>query len=289
MTTYLILALLVVAGCTNGDSGHSDNVRLARVGSHYLTLNDARDNIPSFQLKQDSIKSLQNYRQNWIREQILLDEARKLNLEQQANIQKRLRNAREEVLKNSLKEVIIAQFTEETTITDRDILNYYNENKAQLTLRERFVQFRHVGTEKLSEARAAREALQNGTYWPDVARQYSLNAETEISNASKFWPVSNVLNDLSTMKPYIATLDSGAVSPIQREKDAYHFIQLVDSREEGDYSDPRWIKDQLKDWLLIEKQRKHYNSYIKNLYLNKKEDNDLDVYDVLTTDTLNTD
>lgn len=285
---YLIVAALAVTGCTHDNSGDSSQ-RLARVGNSYLTLNEALEEIPSFILEQDSIKSLQRYRDNWIRGQILLDEARKLNLEQQEIIQKRLKNAREEVLKNALKETVIAQFTESMTISDREILNYYEEHKEELQLSERFVQFRHVETEKLSEARAAREALQDGEYWPDVADQYSINAKLKIKNAEKYWPVSNVLNDLSTMKPYIATLDSGAVSPIQREHGAYHFIQLVDSRNEGDYADPRWIENQLKDWLRIERQRKHYNSYIKNLYLNKKEDNELDVYNVLPTDTINTD
>lgn len=286
LSIYLsMITLLLAVGCRQSN-GDRSSIRLARVGTNSLTLDEALDAIPSFVIKQDSIKALQQYRNNWIEEQILLDEARKLDLEQQQTVKKQLAKAREEVLVNALKKAITAQVTKTMTITDRDIINYYQKHKSQLKLDERFVQFRHLETEKLSEALAAREALQKGTYWPDVARQYSLNAEAKIKHAQKYWPVSTVLNDLSTMKPYIATLDSGAVSPIQREHGTYHFIQLVDSREKGDYTDPRWIEGQLRSWLVMERQRKHYNSYLKNLYLNKKEDNELDVFNVLPTDTL---
>lgn len=288
-TIGVFVFFLIFCQCTDIRTNGTKNVQLARVGSNYLTLDDAREEIPSFLLKRDSLQSLQNYRENWIREQLLLAEARSLQLEQQQTVRKRLVNAREEVLKSTLKELIIAQFSENVLITDREIQNYYEQHKAQLQLLERYVRFRHLETPELSIARAAREELRNGAPWPQVAHNYSLGPEAKINHAEKYWPVSSVLNELPSIKPYIATLDSGAISPIQRENGIYHFIQLTDARAEGDYSDPKWIKSELKDWLLIEKQRKHYNSYIKNLYLNAKEDNELDVFNVLPTDTLNID
>ncbi|MBN2731600.1 MAG: peptidyl-prolyl cis-trans isomerase [Balneolaceae bacterium] len=282
-------SFLVLCQCTDIRTGDTKNVQLARVGSNYLTLDDAREEIPSFLLKQDSLQSLRNYRENWIREQLLLAEARSLKLEQQETVKKRLANAREEVLKSALKELIITQTSKNVLISDHEIQNYYEQHKEQLQLPERYVRFRHLETPELSIARTAREELRAGTPWPQVARNYSLAPKAKINNAEKYWPVSSALNELPSIQRYIATLDSGAISPIQRENGIYHFIQLIGARAEGDYSDPEWIKSELKDWLLIEKQRKHYNSYVKNLYLNAKEDNELDVFNVLSTDTLNID
>jgi hypothetical protein len=156
-----------------------------------------------------------------------------------------------------------------------------------LVLPERYVQFRHLETSSLSSARIARQELQANVSWPEIARKYSQNSEQKILEARKFWPQSAVLNNEPQMKRYIATLDSGAISPIQRENSLYHFVQLIDSKAKGDYSELQWFTEVIKEWLLNEKQRKHYNAYVKNLYLNAKEDNEIDLFNVLSTDTVN--
>jgi len=278
---------LLLSGCDGGSTEDDKSVRLARVGSSYLTLEEARTNIPAFLLTQDSIRSLQNYREKWVREQLLLLEARNLQLSQQKQVQQRLDNARKEILTNALRDAVIAEFTKNVTISNQEMLNYYNKYKEQLVLPERYVQFRHLETSSLSSARIARQELQANVSWPEIARKYSQNSEQKILEARKFWPQSAVLNNEPQMKRYIITLDSGAISPIQRENSLYHFVQLTNSKAKGDYSELQWFTEVIKEWLLNEKQRKHYNAYVKNLYLNAKEDNEIDLFNVLSTDTVN--
>lgn len=285
----LALASIVIVQCDDIGAPESSETRLARVGSNYLTLNEARTAIAPFLLKEDSIQALKNYREQWIREQLLLGEANKLQLSQQESVQKKLFNARKEILKNALQEAIITDFTNKVNLSDQEIRSYFEQNKEQLILPERYVQFRHLETSSLSSARKAREQLQDNISWQEVARNYSQNAEQKIRNANKFWPESTVLVDVPIMKRYITTLDSGAVSPIQRFNGIYHMVQRVDERLKGDYADPQWFTNELKQWLLIEKQRKHYDSYVKNLYLNARKDNEIDVYNVMESDTVNPD
>ncbi len=288
----LPLLLLFVACSKNGYTDDT-SARLARVGSHYLTLKEAKNNIPDFAFEQDSIKVLKKYREEWIQEKLLLQKASDFQLTKQQTIQQRLQKARQEVLTSAVKELVLSEFNANIEISDQEALQYYQNHKEQFVLQERYVRFRHLSTENIEFARAARQELLSGTPWPKVARLYSVKAEQRIDQSQKYWPQSVVLSELPAMKQYIATLDSADISPIRRQRGAYHFVQLTGARAAGEYAKPQWIMDRLKKWIMLEKQQQFFKSYLKNLYLEGMQHNEIELYNVLTandqikTDSLN--
>ncbi len=277
--TLILMAFF--SACTNESSETSESVQLARVESEYLTLHEAREQIPDFALKQDSIKMLQQFREQWIDQQLLLHKAYDLDLLQQQKIQKRLEDARNEVLTSALREVILTRFKQNNEISNEEALRYYNIYKDQFQLKERYIRFRHLSAEDITFARTARQQLQAGTPWSEIADSYSTSSEQRIRQSEKFWPESSVLSDLPVMKRYITTLDSGEISPIRRNRNMYHFVQLTGARAAGEYSKPEWIMDRLKEWIMLEKQHRFYNSFLKNLYLKALSDNEIEVSNVL--------
>lgn len=282
----ILMIALLTAGCSEMQTGRSDTIYLARVGNARLTLQDARQEIPTFTYHQDSLKALARFRDQWIKEQIMLNEVSSLQLAQQEKVRQRLIEARKQVLLNALQDVILAEYQRQVRVTDREALQYYREYHERLILSERYVRFRHVEHSDINALREARDYLRSDSAWSDVARRFSLNAEDKISQAQQYHPVSTVLNTVPIMNRYLASLDSGQISPIQRHDGIYHLVQVTDVREQGEEADPEWFMDELKEWLLREKQRKYYNSYLKNLYFSAKEDNEIEVYNV-TTPNLN--
>lgn len=276
----LFVASIFWVGCNGAGDNGQQSLQLARVGSTYLTLDDAKRNISAFAFSQDSAKAIQNYREQWIKRQILLSEAQNLNLPDQPEIQNRIDRAREEVLMRALKDVIISRYTGDNEISDEQAQVHFQQHQDQLMLNERYIKFKHLQNTDLSAMRQARNWIENDSSWAKVLTQFDQNPQEKIYQSQRYHPVSTVFNDIPVMKQYASSLDSSQISPIQRYQGIYHLIQIVDVREAGQPANASWFLDELKQWLMQEKQRKYYNSYVKNLYLEARENNEIEVFNV---------
>ncbi|NGP76416.1 hypothetical protein G3570_07220 [Balneolaceae bacterium YR4-1] len=278
----VLLAIFLFSACTSPQDGEEIK-RLARVGNEYLTLEHARTQIPDFMLQQDSIGALQTYRERWIENRLMLQEAERLQLRQDDEVQAKIQHAQQEVLTQALKDAVISDYEEELVVTDEEARNYYQAHKDQFVLNERFVQFRHLIAEDIESARAAKRELMQAVPWPEVARKYSINAEAKITESEQFWPISMAASDIEIMNRYLNIIGQSEISPIQRVNGNYHFVQLMESRAEGEHPDLDWLMEQIKDWLLLDKRRRHFSSYVKNLYLKAQSNNEVDTFNVLQT------
>lgn len=288
MTKYiftLLLPLLMLFSACNPANDKLEDIQLARVGNEYLTLEEARKQIPAFIIDEDSIAALRSFRESWIERRLMLQEAERLQLRQRDEIQQKMREAQQEVLKQSLKEVVISEYEEDLVISDEEARNYYQAHKDQFVLSERFIQFRHLVAADIESARAAKRELMQAVPWPEVARKYSLNPEAKITESEQFWPISMATSDISIMQRYLNIIGQTEISPIQRVNGNYHFVQLMESRAKGEHPELDWLIEQIKDWLLLDKRRRHFSSYVKNLYLKAQSNNEIETYNVLTSNT----
>lgn len=277
---WSILALSVLS-CEQSDV-EKQTENIARVGNEYLTLDQAKEAIPSFMYKEDSTSALEQYRQQWIQRKLVLQEADELDLRQRKEIRKKLRRAQHEVLREALRTHIISSQVD-TVVTDEEVEAYYQSNKEHFELGELYVQYRHLRTEDIEDARTAKQALQRGTSWKEVADQYAMEPPLSIKNAQQYRPISTVLEDNDMMHRYLQTIDVDEISPIQRVNGMYHFVQLTGKREQNDSADIEWVKEKVKKWIILDKRQRKFNSYLKNLYLKAESDNEIEVYNVLPT------
>lgn len=276
----LLGLVLFGASCQQSTNNQSENV-LARVGSDYLTMQQATAAIPDFVLAEDSVNALYRYREDWIRRQLLLQEANRLGLNQKKEIREKLQKARQEVLREALKDYVIQTSENDIQITDNEARSYYQANKDKFELDEDFVQFRHMKTETIRAARAARQDLLDGVPWPEVARQYANNPEVAINESKQYWPISMAAQGVDIMHRYLTIIGQSEISPIQRVDGVYHFVQLMDKRTEGEQPDLDWLIEQIKDWMILNKRRRNFSSYVKNLYLKAKSNNEVETFNVL--------
>lgn len=282
ISTLLYSALIVATGCRSV-SDREDTQQLARVGNEYLTIKEARNRIPEFILEEDSISALRSFRERWIEKRLMLQEAERLQLRQRAEVQEKLGDARDEVLAQALKDVVISNFEEDLVVTDEEARNYYQAHKEQFVLNERFVQFRHLIARDIESARTAKRELMQAVPWPEVARSHSINPEAQITESEQYWPISMALADIDIMNRYLQIIGQTEISPIQRVNGNYHFVQLMDARAEGEHPELDWLIEQIKDWLALDKRRRHLSSYVKNLYLKAESNNEIETFNVLPT------
>ena len=281
-TIYPFLFVLLIASCTGrGDNKGQD--RLARVEDQYLTLQEVRNNVPGHLLTEDSLYALRQYRENWIKRQLLLKEARRLKLENRPEVQKRLAKAREEVLVQALKDYVTSQGQDQVSVSDKEARVFYQANKQHFVLDEDFVRFRHLTTYSIGDARTAKQELLQGVSWKEVAQKYAVNADKALQESEQYWPISMAAQEIHIMNRYLKIIGQNEISPIQRVNGVYHFVQLLDERAEGEHPDLNWLINHLKDWMVLNKNQRNFSSFLKNLYLEAKSNNELELFNVTTS------
>lgn len=286
MRTALIIlfAGLLLGACTTGGGGSGDRT-LARVGGEFLTLREARASVPDQLLRSDSIGALRNYRDQWVRERLMVREANRMGLSQSEEVRRRLEEARLQVLREALRSQLMQQYGESARVSDEEARNYYQAHREQFVLRERYVRFRHMVTATIEEARSARQELLGGVEWPVVAQRYALDPEKTQEHSEQFWPISMAVADNEAMHRYLEVIGISEISPIRRVGSSYHFVQLMESREAGEQPDLEWLMERIKEWLTLEKRRRYFSSYLKNLYLRAESNNEIETFNVLETNS----
>lgn len=250
------------------------------MGSSVLSYNDALSSIPPEAWRSDSLLALRNYRDSWIEQQVILQEAYRLQLHRDPDIQKRMDDQRDEILMRSAQQYILSQLSADISVTDEEARSYYQEHKDSFVLEERYLRYRHLIADNLDDARQARVDLLRGIDWRTVAYEYSVNPEVAIRESERFWPESVAGGDVNILNRYLQVIGLSEITVIERIGDQYHFVQLLEERPKGDHPDLEWLLDQIKEWLLLEKRRRAFNSYVKNLYLQAQASNEIVANDV---------
>lgn len=250
-----------------------------------LTLSSALENIPALVLEQDSILAIQQYRSEWVEQKVMEQEAIRAGLDRNPEFVERVERLRRDLMIDALKESVLNEHEEELNVSREEARNYYQANRERFVLNEMFVRYRHLTARTAEDASRARQELLDGISWEEVANRYSLQPDHQIAQSERFIPVSMAFPDNPPMKQVLDVIGITEISPVRRHDDYYHFVQLLEERPEGDNPDLEWLIDQIQEWLYMEKARRFINSYRRNLYLQARANNEIELLDVGETTT----
>ncbi|MDG5765901.1 peptidyl-prolyl cis-trans isomerase [Balneolales bacterium ANBcel1] len=277
----LILAIaLFLASCEHHVRDAHD-VLLAEVGNEVLTLGDIRNNVSPELFAQDSISAIQEYRNNWIRRQLKIREARRLGLHEQEAVEQRIRRAQETILVDAYNEAVFLDL-KDSPVTRSEAQTYYESNKEKFVLAERHVRFRHMMTNTLNEAQNARNALQRGQSWRNVTETYSVNPRQTYRHSTRFFAISDAARGYEPLNNFLQVIGVTEISPIRRIGDHFHFVQLMETRDAGEHPEMEWVINQITEWLEIDRKRKQLRALEENLFLQAQANNEIVIYDIRT-------
>ena len=253
---------------------------LAKVGSSVLLTSQAKANIPYKIFQKDSVSALIEYRESWIKKQIILQEAFRLRIHRQNDVLDRLDYIRNDFIAQATKDYILAELSDDIKVSEEEARLYYQENKNSFVLEERYIRFRHLRSATYQDAQDARQDLLKGISWEIVLENFSINPVSALRGSEKFWPESTAASEYGILNRYLQIIGINEISVIKKIGNEYHFVQLLEERAEGDHPDLNWLIDQIKDWLILEKKRIAFNTFVKNLYLQAQANNEIEIYDV---------
>jgi hypothetical protein len=255
---------------------------IARVGDTRLYLSEALYQIPAILLEQDSLKALENFRNNWIRRELLHQEAIRLGLEKNPAVESKINASKKDILTQSLLDHMISQ-SREIQVTRQEAIAYYETHKDQFKLDEPHVRFRHLIAASMQDAENARQDLLRGHSWDDVVERYAVNKQDALRDATVFHPLSLSLQNAPPLDQFIRRMGINEISPIQRIGTRYQFVQLIERKSEGELPDLTWVLDQVEDWLLLDKKRRLVSSYEQQIIRRAQANKEIHLPDINLT------
>ena len=143
ISRFFILCFLVIFSCDLALKPNSQD-SIARVNSSFLTLDDIDTALFEGLSQQDSLIQIQNVINNWATEQLLQDGA-KINLEvkQQSEFEILVQQYKSDLYTSAYLEALVKQNLD-TTITNLELEEVYNQNKGLFVLKEDLIKLRYI-------------------------------------------------------------------------------------------------------------------------------------------------
>lgn len=144
--TY-ILSLILLFACGTTAEKDQNRVAVARANNEFLYLDDIKDIVPKGTPAKDSAELISKYIDNWIRESLVTQKAESNLGDEQKNVEKQLRDYRNSLITYTYEKELVKQKLD-TVVTDAEIEEYYNNNKADFELKDNIIKVVYVKVDK---------------------------------------------------------------------------------------------------------------------------------------------
>jgi len=191
--------------------------------------------------------------------ELLMQQARKLGLDQSQAIRERLQRFKEQAILDELLQQVLKNHIE---IPKDELEAYYVAQGAVLPAPER-IELAQILTRNESAAKDIKRMLDEGMDFAKLAQRYSTDKETRSKGGDlglyrKGSADPQVEAVLLKMRP-------GHISaPIKTDAGVYYIIKMI-SREPGDTKAVLALRERLRQELYAEKRQKQFGDYLANL------------------------
>jgi hypothetical protein len=151
-TIYLNIILTFLIGfssCTNSTEKNEQNIGepIAKAGDAILYSDDIKDIVPFGTSAKDSIDLINKFIDNWVREALVIQKAESNLADEQKNVEKQLNDYRKSLITYIYEKELVKQKLD-TTITEAEIEEYYNNNKPEFELKDNIIKVIYVKLNK---------------------------------------------------------------------------------------------------------------------------------------------
>ena len=174
---------------------------VARVNDVYLYKEDLTAIFTKDISKQDSITLVNNYINNWIKQQLLLSKAQ-LNLENKKDeFEDLVKQYREDLFINSYKEAVVKEYLD-TIITDDDVDQFYLNNNEIFRLNEELLKLKYIKIGKDDSNKNELTRLFKSANNKDLEKlkKKALLTKSHHLNDSIWIKYSDLLNEIPVLK-----------------------------------------------------------------------------------------
>jgi hypothetical protein len=253
------------------------------VGDHYLRQEQLERRLQGLPPALDSSQARQQVIDQWVTRTLLLQEAQRLNLENDPEVRRQLEQQR----RSTLVTAMTNRLHEATDVspTEDEIRTYFEQHREQLRLREPYVRIRYLSTTQIDSVRTARTMLRSmdpatrDTAWSRLVRRFAADPDRALTLSEKFMPAGRLQSLLPYSADQVSSLQDGTLAPIVEARERYHLIELVERVPEGSAPRLAWVRDEIQQRLKIENRKQMYAREVQRLRNRARADNLLETPD----------
>ncbi|MEI6122776.1 MAG: hypothetical protein WCQ95_04040 [Bacteroidota bacterium] len=184
MKKLLLIILIFICACSSNKKNNERAV--ARVLDKFLYLNDLQGVIPKNVFGKDSVALINDYIDNWIRQQLLISQAERNLSAEQRDFTKQLEDYKNSLTIYRYESELIKQSLD-TNVAENEIEDYYEKNKSNFELKENIVKVIYVKVPNNSPISTARlyirsDNVQDRKKLQDFCHKYAVNYYLEDGN-----------------------------------------------------------------------------------------------------------
>ncbi len=278
--SIVLLTFALLESCTLFQGAdHSDAV--ARVGKKYLLRSDLESVLSEDLPPEDSAAIAYNYIYNWARKQLVLQKA-EFNLnENEKNVDRLVEEYRNSLVRSLYEKKLIAEYLD-TNITEKQIAEYYNQNRDNFELKENIVRAEYYRFDPATPAldnfrrwfRSGREAdiEKRQQFALDFAREHYMNDTAWISFMDLVTRVPlQTYNQEQFLRNnrYVEIGDSTAV----------YFIHLIKYKMIDSYSPLEYVRATIRNIILHQRKLNLIKEMENRLYEDAQKWNEFEIYE----------
>ncbi len=284
----LSLAVLsLLTGCefikikNEQDADKAKRIAVARVNNIYLYKDELEGIVTAGTSKQDSTVRTEAYVNNWVRKQLLIQEAsRKIDINE-AELQRKILDYRFSLIAYEYQTAYIREHIN-TSISDPDIEAYYKDNIDNFVLKQNIVQalFMKVRksaprTNKLKDlifSTKEKDQEELKSYCIRFSEAYHLSDSTWMAfdELVKNSPLAEIPNKIQFLKtnPYYETSDDNYL----------YFLKVAKYRISDNISPLEFVKDDIRNIILNRRKNDLAKRLEDDVYNNALTENEFEVY-----------
>ena len=272
-----LAAAMLLSACTERNPEPVGHV-IAIAGGEQLLLETALLHIPHAALTQDSAAAVRRFRDQWIFDQLLAEEARRINIQRLPAFEEAVQRFEQQLMIELLTEAYMNR-NEDVYVSREQAFNFYELHRDQFILNERHVRVNHMIAASFSEANSARNDLLRGVEWETIVQTYAVNPDYALRKSSAYLPMSTIFENEPELAQFLRVIGVTEVSPIRQIGGQYHFIQLLDNQDEGSVPDLDWTLDQIQQWLTTERRQNQLSALRQNLLRQAEANGTISIFD----------
>ncbi|GAB5535228.1 MAG: peptidylprolyl isomerase [Rubricoccaceae bacterium] len=279
--SFLLVCAVALAACGEGDVSAPESPYVARVGDAEFTEADLADALSGLSPGVDSARAREQVVNQWVRTELLVQEARSLNLDQEPRVQRLLLDNERATLEAATLDRLFETNPAEPSADE--LAAYYEANQANLALREPYVRLRHIRTGVRDRAEGARTALDRAASSPVadslfaiIAREYGDAPEGAVALAAEYTPESRLLALDEALGLRVIALRPGRTAIVEFDE-GYHVVQVVDRVGTGEIPTLEMVAPELRERLAIQRRRDQEAQFIQSLRSQAQARNRIDI------------
>lgn len=144
---FFFFLVTSVISCTSENGQNENRKPVARANDSYLYQDDIQNIVPKGTSQKDSIELVKKFIDNWVREQLVIQKAENNLNDAQKNVEKQLEAYRNSLITYTYEKELVKQKLD-TTVTNEEIEQYYNNNKSNFELKDNIIKVIYVKVNK---------------------------------------------------------------------------------------------------------------------------------------------